>query len=74
MIKGYICRSRINKDISDSVTICVGSELPSQTEDGWFWYVPGWFHTMSIQKFKKIFGFSVKPGEYKLVNISVSEK
>lgn len=74
MIKGYVCRSKVDKNISDEVLICTGSKLPSQRKDGWFWYVPGWFYTMKIRSFKKIFGFSVKPGTYRLVNISIAEQ
>lgn len=69
-IKGYVCRSKN----SDTITIAKGTELPSQKEDGWFWYVPGWFYTMTTRTFKKAFGFSIKPGTYKLIDISISEK
>lgn len=68
-IKGYICRSKN----SDSITIAKGTELPSQKEDGWFWYVPGWFYTMSIRKFKKTFGFSIKPGTFEIIDITISK-
>ena len=73
MIKGYICRSRVDKRISNHIIICEGRKLPSQRKDGWFWYVPGWFCSMSVRKFKKDFGFSIKPGTYKRISISISE-
>ena len=69
-IKGYACRS----ETSGSVMICTGTKPPSRRKKtGWFWYVPGWFHTMSVQAFKKAFGFSIKPGTYRPINISISE-
>jgi len=70
MIKGYICRSRINKKGSNWINICAGTDPPSQ-EDGWFWYVPGRFCTMPIRAFKKAFGFSIKPGTHQQINISI---
>lgn len=69
-ISGYICRSKN----SDQIMIATGSELPSQKEDGWFRYVPGWFHKMTVQKFKKIFGFSIKPGTFEPVDIVISKR
>lgn len=74
MIKGYICRSKINEDISTEILICEGIKLPSQRKDGWFWYVPGWFYSMSVRSFKKKFGFSLKPGTYQLIDISISKR
>ena len=72
MIKGYVCRSRIGKRVSNSIMICTGTDSPSQREDGWFWYVPGWFYTMPVRAFKKVFGFSIKPGTREQINISIS--
>lgn len=74
MIKGYACRSKN----SDSITIAI-SVKPFKTPDmkketGWFWHIPGWFYTMKIRSFKRMFGFSIKPGTYKLVNILVTEQ
>ena len=71
-IKGYACRSKTDDKICNTVMICTGTKLSSQRKDGWFWYVPGWFHTMSVRAFKKTFGFSIEPGTRKLINISIS--
>lgn len=69
VIEGYICRSKN----SDRVMICIGSEHPSQEEkNGWFWYVPGWFYTLSVRKFKRMFGFSIRPGTYEPICISIT--
>ena len=73
-IKGYICRSKN----SDKITIAIltkdfkAPEINKKT--GWYWHVPGWFHTMSIRSFKRKFGFSIKPGTHKSINISISKK
>lgn len=68
-IKGYVCRSKN----SDTITIAKGSATPDKNEEtGWFYHIPGWFYGVSVRKFKKTFGFSIKPGTYKLVNISMS--
>lgn len=73
MIKGYVCRSKN----SDRIMISIGSMQPEKHPDGhrknWFFYIPGWFHTMSVRTFKKTFGFSVKPGACKQISISISE-
>lgn len=70
MIKGYACRSKN----SDHITIATGSKLPDKEDStGWFWHVPGWFCNLSVYLFKKKFGFSIKPGTYKLINITISE-
>ena len=70
MIKGYACRSKN----TDRIMISVGSKIP-EIERGTSWYrhIPGWFITVSVWRFKKAFGFSIKPGTYKLINISISE-
>ncbi len=78
MIKGYACRSKK----SDGVMLAAPTEAPPgnfktpdiDKETGWFWHIPGWFYTMPIWTFKKTFGFSIKPGTYKLINISISER
>ena len=73
MIKGYACRSKNN----DYVTIAAPTrefKTPDiKKETGWFWHVPGCFYTLSVRSFKRKFGFSVKPGTYKLINITISE-
>ncbi len=73
MIKGYVCRSKN----SDTICIATGSKLPeinfNGEETGWFWHIPGWFYQMKVRVFKKHFGFSVKPGTYKLITIDVKE-
>lgn len=70
VIKGYICRSKN----SDKVLISTGSKAPSlKKETGWFWCVPGWFYKLSTRKFKRMFGFSIRPGTYEPIEISISQ-
>lgn len=52
--------------------ICVGTKPPEKKKTGWFWYVPGWFFTLSVWKFKRMFGFSVRPGTYEPIDITIS--
>lgn len=70
-IKGYISRSKY----SDNITLSVGSRIPkAEVGTSWFRYFPGGSFTISVRIFKKAFGFSIKPGTYKQINISVSER
>ena len=69
MIKGYVCR---NKG-SDNIMISIGLRKPGLQISGQFYYVPGWFYQLSVRVFRKRFGFSVKPGTYKQIDISVSD-
>jgi len=70
-IKGYICRSKA----TDRIMISTGSKPPEREEKiGWYQHIPGWFCTLSIRTFKRNFGFSIKPGTHKQINISISEK
>lgn len=67
-IKGYVCRSKN----SDQIIIATGSKLPLQRKDGWYPHIPGWFHKLSIWRFKKYFGFSIKPGTCETIDITIS--
>jgi len=70
MIKGYVCRSKN----SDTICIATGLKPPEKNfkkKDDWYWHIPGWFTQMSIRTFKKHFGFSIKPGTHKQVNILI---
>ena len=69
-IKGYICRSKG----SDWIQICEGIEGPSQEEDGWFWHVPGMFCKATVRAFKKAFGFSIKPGTFTSIEITITKE
>ena len=69
VIKGYICRSKN----SDQILIATGSKLPEKEEKtGWYRHVPGWFYKMTVRKFKKTFGFSIKPGTCEIIDITIS--
>lgn len=67
---GYVCRPKN----SDTVCIAIGREQPSRKEDGWFWHIPGWFASLNIRTFRRKFGFTVKPGMVKKININISER
>ena len=70
-INGYVCRS-IN---SDFILISLGNKPPKIDKDNsWYWHIPGWFHKLSIQTFRRKFGFTIKPGTYESITISVSKK
>lgn len=69
-MRGFICRSKG----TDRILISTGTKPPEIKENGWFWHIPGWFETKSVRTFKRAFGFSIKPGTYKLINITISEK
>jgi len=69
-IRGYICRS----EKSDYIMICAGSKKPSQRKNGWFWCVPGLFHTLTVRAFKKAFGFSIKPGTFTQIRITITKE
>lgn len=74
MIKGWICRSKN----SDTICISDGCKPPEKNfkrkKTGWYWHIPGWFHTMKIQTFKKHFGFSIKSGTHEKINILISKR
>jgi len=75
MVEGYACRCKN----TDRVMISTGSIPPEKHpinshREGWFFYVPGWFHTMPVRAFKRAFGFSLKSGTYMPINISISER
>ena len=63
-MKGFVCRSKN----SDSICISTGNKPPEKDfggkKTGWYWHIPGWFHTMNVHRFKKVFGFSVKRGTH----------
>lgn len=69
MIKGYVCRN------NNRIMIAIPTKdfKTPDKKDGRFWHIPGWFHTMSVRNFKRTFGFSIKPGTYKSINILISE-
>jgi len=69
-IKGYICRSK-NSNIIMIGTPTKNFKEPKKKEDGRYWYISGWFYTMSVRVFKRAFGFSIKPGTHKPVNIII---
>jgi len=74
MLKGWICRSK------NSCYICIskGKKPPEKDfekkKTGWYWHIPGWFETVSVRRFKTLFGFSIKPGTHKRITISISER
>ena len=69
-IKGYIYRS----ENSDEIRISTGSETPSKNAIGCYKHISRCFYAMSVRTFKRYFGFSIKPGTYEPVNISISRK
>jgi len=70
-IKGYICRSKA----TDKIYISTGSKPPKKEEDtGWYRYIPGFLITLPVRTFKRNFGFSIKPGTHKPIDISISER
>ena len=74
MIKGYICRSKGSNRITIGMPTKDFKEPNYNEKEGRYWHIPGWFHTMTVQIFKKMFGFSIKPGTHEPVNISISKR
>ena len=72
-IQGFACRSKS----SDSICLSTGSKPPEKDfegkKTGWYWHIPGWFHTTTARKFKKAYGLSVEPGTHVPIKIAIQK-